>query len=208
MISDNTDNIKIRYGVAVGLFKDKEVLLSRRIDTPLFSKKWQFVNGNVKFEEDSKDSAVRLVEDQTGIKIDKTQLYYSHTITIGETKEFYYIYLVHLKDTDIPSNTDTKYRSDWKIFSLKNAVVLDLVPGIRPILRKLLRCLIKVELENLAKINNQDDRIRNLRVEADAIYDDQIRREIMAEEEELVRQQDGESQEYPNSKYYQSEFGC
>jgi ADP-ribose pyrophosphatase YjhB (NUDIX family) len=136
------------YGAAIGLFKGKEVYLSRRIDTPLFPKKWQFLNGRLKGIEQSQDGAVRIVEEQTGIKVDKSRLHYINSVTIAESGEFYYVYLVHLQDSEIPVNTDNKYRSDWKLFNLTAASVLDLVPGIRHILKKLNKCLIKVEAES------------------------------------------------------------
>ena len=140
-----------RYGAAIGLIKGKEVYLSRRIDTPLFPKKWQFANGRLKGQEQSQDSAVRIVEEQTGIKIGKDRLYYLRAVTIPDSNEFYYIYLVHLQDSETPINVDNKYFSDWKLFNLTAAGVLDLVPGIRTILRKLNKSLLKVEAEQKSK---------------------------------------------------------
>ena len=133
------------YGAAVGFFRGKEVYLCRRIDTPLFPKKWQFANGRLHGTEQSQDAAVRIMAEQTGIKIDRSRLNYVTSLTINETNEFYYIYLVHLEDSEIPVNMDMVYKSDWKLFSMKASVVLDLVPGIRHILLKLHRALIKFE---------------------------------------------------------------
>lgn len=166
------DKPKTLYGAAIGLFKGDEVILSRRIDTPKFPKKWQFCNGRLRGQEQSQDAAIRIVKEQTGIQLDKKQLHYINSISLAESHEFYYVYLVHLKDDEKPTNTDTKYRSNWRQFKLGNACVLDLVPGIRNILRKLLSCLIKVR-EMEAKEND----FAHIKAEANAIYDEQQKRE-------------------------------
>ena len=144
-----------RYGVAVGLIKDKAIYLSRRIDTPMFPKKWQFVNGWLWGSEQSQDAALRVVETQTGIKIEKDRLNYINSLTVTESNEFYYIYLVHLEDSETPTNTDIKYRSDWKLFPLEAASILDLVPGLRTIIRRTRIALVRVEaMEKAAKTEN------------------------------------------------------
>ncbi len=136
-----------RYGAAIGLFKGKEIYLSRRIDVPLFPKKWQFVNGGLKGSEQSLDAAMRVVAEQTGITIDKSRLHYITGIPCTQTNEYYYVYLVHLQDLEIPVNTDIQHRSDWRLFSLESAIVLDVVPGLRHILVKARRGLLKLEAE-------------------------------------------------------------
>jgi ADP-ribose pyrophosphatase YjhB (NUDIX family) len=181
MIGDRTDTPKTIYGTAIGLFDGKEVYLSRRIDTPLYPKKWQFVNARLKASEQSQAGAIRVVEDQTGIQLTNDRLCYVHAITIADTNEFYYVYLVHLRPGEKPINSDTKYRSEWKKFKLENAVVLDLVPGVRTILRKLLRCLIKVEEMEKNQATGQNAFL-DIKAEADAIYDEQRKREEEAEE--------------------------
>jgi 8-oxo-dGTP pyrophosphatase MutT (NUDIX family) len=146
-----------RYGTAIGLFKGKEVYLSRRIEVPLFPKKWQFANGRLKGGEQSLDAAIRVVEEQTGIKIDKSRLNYVTGIPYTATNEYYYAYLVHLEDSEIPANTDKKYRSDWRLFDLESAIVLDVVPGLRRILVKTRRALLKVEEESDQNHNESTD---------------------------------------------------
>ena len=135
------------YGAAIGLFKDKGVYLSRRIDTPLFPKKWQFLNGGMKDGENGHNSSIRIAEEQTGIKLDDSRLHYITSINITQTNEFYFVYLVYLKNAEIPVNNCPKHCSDWKLFTLDAAVVLDLVPGVRHILLKLNKALHRVELE-------------------------------------------------------------
>jgi 8-oxo-dGTP pyrophosphatase MutT (NUDIX family) len=137
-----------RYGAAIGLFRGKEIYMSRRIDVPLFPKKWQFVNGRLKGSEQSLDAAIRILQEQTGIKIDKSRLHYITGIPYAVTNEYYYVYLVHLQDLEIPVNTDIEHRSDWKLFSLEAAIVLDVVPGLRHILVKARRGLLKAEEES------------------------------------------------------------
>ena len=114
-----------KYGAAIGLFRGKEIYMSRRIDVPLFPKKWQFVNGRLKGSEQSLDAAIRILQEQTGIKIDKSRLHYITGIPYTATNEYYYVYLVHLQDLEIPINTDIEHRSDWKLFSLEAAIVLE-----------------------------------------------------------------------------------
>ena len=133
-----------RYGVVVGLVKGTEIYLSRRIDDKKFAfpKKWQFLNGYLKETlEISIEAAHRTVLEETGINIHKNRFYFLNSITVG--KEFYYIYLVHLKDDETPIEIDEKVfgHSNWKAFPLDKAVVLDLVPCLRTILRKLLKTL-------------------------------------------------------------------
>lgn len=165
-----------RYGAAIGLFQGKEIFLSRRVDTPLFAKKWQIVNARLKGIEQSQEGAIRIVEDQTGIQLTRDRLHYISSITLSDTAEFYYVYLVHLKDGETPINSDTKYRTEWKKFKLENAVVLDLVPGIRPVLRKLLRCLIKVEALEKNKVRGENAFL-DIKAECNAAYEEQIKRE-------------------------------
>ena len=154
-----------RYGVAVGLFKGKEVYLSRRSEKIIFGKKWQFINGRMRGAEVSAEGALRLVEEQTGITITKDRLHDVGNISVEQTGEFYYVYLVHLKEGECPTNPDEKIRGPWRLFPMEASIVLDLVPGVRNILRKLHKCLAKVELEtNLTPAEM---------AEANKIYDEQ-----------------------------------
>lgn len=158
-----------RYGVAVGLFKGKEVYLSRRSEKLIFGKKWQFINGRMKGAEISREGALRLIEEQTGITITSDRLHDVGSVNIEQTGEFYYVYLVHLKDGECPTNTDEKMRGPWRAFPMEASIVLDLVPGIRNILRGLHRCLKKIETEaNLTPSEIE---------EANKIYDEQRQRE-------------------------------
>ena len=137
-----------RYGVVVGLVKGTEIYLSRRTDEKkyAFPKKWQFVNGYLKETlEISIEAAHRETLRETGLDIHKSRFYYLNSITVGN--EFYYIYLVHLNENESPVEIDEKIfgHSNWKAFPLDKAVVLDLVPCLRTILRKLLKTLAVAE---------------------------------------------------------------
>jgi len=146
------------YGVAVGLVKDRGIYLSRRIDTPLFPKKWQFVNGAMKQGENGHTASIRIAQDQTGLIIAGSKLHYIGSITIDAADEFYFVYLVHLKEHEVPTNNNgVTDRSDWKLFKMNAAVVLDLVPGLRHILFKLNKALLKVDLEISLKKTEHDD---------------------------------------------------
>lgn len=144
-----TTTTKTKYGAAVGLIKGEEIFLSRRVDTPVFANKWQFANGRLRGEEDSKAAACRIVEEQTGIFTTPDRLHFLHAIQLTEVDEFYYLYLLHLKPVEAPILQEVykKYFSDWRSFKLDKAVVLDLVPGIRVPIRKLLITLLRLKSE-------------------------------------------------------------
>jgi len=133
------------YGAAVVLIKNKQIYLSRRTEKVMFPKKWQFINGRLRNMEQSMDTAERLVEEQTKLKVDRRRLYFATNITVSESNEFYYVYILNLTADEVPLNTCDRWRGDWRIFPLDKATVLDVVPGIRPIIKALHRTLLKVE---------------------------------------------------------------
>ena len=157
MIGDRIDTTKTKYGAAIGLIKGDEIFLSRRVDTPVFPKKWQFANGRLRGEEDSKDAATRIVEEQTGIYIAKPRLHFLHSIQVTETAEFYYLFLLHLNEGEVPmiQTIYWKHYSDWKSFKLEKAVVLDLVPGIRTPIRKLLITYLRLKSQTDEEIERR-----------------------------------------------------
>jgi len=71
------------YGAAVVLIKNKQIYLSRRTEKVMFPKKWQFINGRLRNMEQSMDTAERLVEEQTKLKIDRRRLYFATNITVS-----------------------------------------------------------------------------------------------------------------------------
>jgi len=133
------------YGAAVVLIKNKQIYLSRRTEKVMFPKKWQFINGRLRNMEQSMDTAERLVEEQTKLKIDRRRLYFATNITVSESNEFYYVYILNLNEDEVPLNTCDRWRGDWRIFPLDKASVLDVVPGIRGIIKGLHRSLLKLE---------------------------------------------------------------
>ena len=135
------------YGSSVGLIKDKGIYLSRRIDTLLFSKKWQLINGLMQAGENGRTTAVRIINEQTGLVIPDSRLYYMSSYDVEAANELYFIYLVCLQDNEVPENKESAYRSDWKFFKMEAAIVLDLIPGLRRFLFKLNRALLRVETE-------------------------------------------------------------
>ena len=135
------------YGAAVVLIKNKQIYLSRRTEKVMFPKKWQFINGRLRNMEQSMDTAERLVEEQTKLKVDRRRLFFATNITVSESNEFYYVYILNLTADEVPLNTCDRWRGDWRIFPLDKASVLDVVPGIRPIIKALHRTLLKVEAD-------------------------------------------------------------
>lgn len=123
------------YGAGVIMIKDKEIYLCRRTEKVVIPKKWQFINGRIKNTEQSMDTAVRLIEEQAMLKIDKRRLHYLQNVT--SENEFYYVYVVNLKEGEVPMNTCNRWREDWRLFPIEKACVLDVVPGIRTIIKVL-----------------------------------------------------------------------
>ena len=146
-VPDETKSMNTCYGVIVCLIKDKEIYLSRRLDTPLFSKKWQLLNSWMRSGESSFEVAINLIDKETGITITRDRLFIASTISITNLHEFFYIYLVNLNKNECVVDIEDKYRSFWKAFPLNRAIVLDVVPAIRPILRKLLKNLAIAEFD-------------------------------------------------------------
>jgi len=134
------------YGVAVVVIKDGQVIMSRRTETVVIPKKWQFVHGRLKRGELSIEAAIRLVYDQMDIAInDKMRFKFVNSVQPND-KELYFVYLVNLNKDEVPINTCDRFRGDWRVFDLDKAAVLDVIDGIRPILRKLLKTKLKYEV--------------------------------------------------------------
>lgn len=145
--------VKTRYGVIVILTQDEEVLMSRRLDTPQYAKKWQLPNGRMHGNEASSDACVRVLERETDIKLPKDEFSFIGSLTLAQIGEFYYVYAVNIPITTTLSDAsrkETKHRSDWRFFELDRAVVLDAAPGVRSMLLKLSTSLYKVK-HNLDK---------------------------------------------------------
>lgn len=123
------------YGAAVAMIKDREVYLCRRTEKVIFPKKWQFVNGRLQHTEQSMVTAVRVLEEQTMLKIDMRRLHFVANITVDETNEFYYVYALNLKEGEVPMNTCNRWRDNWRLFPFDKAIPLDVVCGIRPVLK-------------------------------------------------------------------------
>lgn len=140
MVKDANDT-KTRYGVIVILTQDEEVLMSRRLDTTHFSKKWQLPSGYLSNGEPSYDACIRVLEHQTDIACSQDQFIFIGSLDLKEhLNEFYYIYAVNVplsvKLSD-KAKKETKHRSDWRFFELDRATVLDSAPGIRDITLRL-----------------------------------------------------------------------
>ena len=148
-----TEDKNMRYGVIIGLVtNDKKIYLSRRIDTiKVYPKKWQLINDELKSVcESSLDAAARTIREETGINVTTNRLHHINLLQLDN--QSYYIYMVHLAKGEIPFYIDDIKiqrgmfnHTEWREFSLEQAVVLDLVPCLRSILRKLLTCMKKVE---------------------------------------------------------------
>lgn len=145
----------ITYGVAVAVLKNKEIYMSRRSEQMSLPKKWQLVYGKFKTGEQSSETARRLLNEQMSINIDRDddRFFFAKTIHIKETSECYFIYLINLTEDEIPSDTCSHRRGAWRAFKLSAAVVLDVVPGTRIVIKKLLNTLTKIEQTEKSFVN-------------------------------------------------------
>lgn len=144
----NSTGVKTRYGIIILVIQDEKVLMSRRVDTPKYSKKWQLLNGRMHGHETSYDACVRILERETDIKLFTDAFTFLDSLTLEQIDEFYYVYAVNIPKTTVISDDakkETKQRSDWRFFELQRAIVLDSAPGIRSILLKLTSGLNKVK---------------------------------------------------------------
>lgn len=145
-MSSQTDP-KTIYGVMVGVVKNQQVYMCRRTDVlKHYPKKWQFVNGRLNNNEQSYDAAERVLRDWMGLEIHRKRLTSVGTMKVDEINHFYYIYLLNLDKDEIPANTCSRWRDDWRLFTLDKAIPLDVIPCIRGVLKKMERNLNKAKL--------------------------------------------------------------
>jgi len=134
------------YGVAIGMVKHGQVYLSRRKESVLYPKKWQFVNGRMRDDAHAVDEAARIFKDQTDISVkDKTRFIFVKGISSHEYREFYFTYLINLTEDEIPKNTCDRFHDDWRPFNLDKAEMLDVVDGLRPVLKQMKKTKSKYE---------------------------------------------------------------
>jgi len=150
---------KTLYGVLIGLVQNKRVYLSRRLKVQLYPGKWQLINGHIRTgEEQSADASVRIVERDTGLKLDRNRFHYVHSVFIKEINEFYYVHLVHLKEDETPVSTENTVVSALKSFKIADAVVLDVIPSVRSILKRLNASLVVYE-SKMKRLEKYGERI-------------------------------------------------
>ena len=89
---------------------------------------------------------MRLIYDQMNISItDKMRFKFVSTIEDDKKREMYFVHLLNLTDDEMPKNTCDRFRGDWKAFDLDKAIPLDVLDGIRPVLKKLYKTKLKYE---------------------------------------------------------------
>lgn len=145
-MSEGTTPKHTIYGSAVGVIKDRQIYLSRRTENVVRPKKWQIVHGVLRSGEQSMDAAIRILHDQTGILItDKYRMQFVGSINTDDKSENYFLYLLNLNPDETPKNTCERFRGDWRLFELEKAEVLDVLEGVRGVLKKLNRSLKKYQ---------------------------------------------------------------
>ena len=138
-----------KYTVTVGLlhFGEGKVYLSQRVNTKNFVGKWQFAGGKLEEGENPADGGVREVEEETGLKIGKERLSYFTSILEDPTTDICHAFLVELTDKEIPIRTEHHKMTDWKLTTYEEALQLELMPGLRTIIKKL-----KTQFDRLEKV--------------------------------------------------------
>ena len=133
----------MEYAIAVWLVSNKQVYLCRRISTDKLHNKWQPIWRELTKSELPQEGAIRAVEEQTGISIPITRLYWAQTLSNEDMTNMCWVYLVHLRNDEIPRAPQELDMSDWVLYRLDRAAILDLVPGFRVVAVKLLKSLKK-----------------------------------------------------------------
>jgi hypothetical protein len=131
----------MEYAIAVWLVSDKQVYLCRRIDAKLFHGKWQPVWRELAVAELPMAGACKAVEEQTGIVITESRLHWAQTLNNEKITSMCWVYLVHLKNDELPRAPLDNDLTDWVLVRLDKATILDLVPGFRVVALKLLKAL-------------------------------------------------------------------
>lgn len=145
-MTQGTETPHTIYGSEVGLIKNRQIYLSRRTENVVRPKKWQLVHGVLRSGEQSMDAAIRILHDQTGLLItDKRRMQFVQSISTDDKSENYFLYLLNLEESENPQNTCERFRGDWRLFELEKAEVLDVLEGVRGVLKKLLRTRKKYE---------------------------------------------------------------
>lgn len=134
---------RMEYAISVWLVSDKQVYLCRRINTEKFHGKWQPVWRELEMSELPMPGAVKAVEEQTGIVITESRLHWAQTISNENITNICWVYLVNLKNDEIPRAPQEPEMSNWVLYRLDKAAILDLVPGFRVVAVKLLKSLKK-----------------------------------------------------------------
>lgn len=89
------------------------------------------------------DGAITAIKEQMGLDINKDRLQWAQTLSDGRITKMCWVYLVHLKDDELPRVPQEPEISDWVLTRLDKAAILDLIPGFRVIAINLLKSLKK-----------------------------------------------------------------
>jgi hypothetical protein len=133
----------MEYAMAVWLVSNKQVYLCRRINTTTYHGKWQPVWRELAVCELPMAGAVTAIKEQTGIVIDDRRLVWAQTLNDEKMTKMCWVYLIHLNNDEIPRAPQEPEMSDWVLFRLDKAVILDLIPGFRIVPINLLKSLKK-----------------------------------------------------------------
>jgi 8-oxo-dGTP diphosphatase len=127
-----------KFTVALALINKRGVFMSRRIHTENFTGKWQFCGGKLEEDENALNGAVRECKEETGLIITIDRLRYVGSITGDPSTYVCYVYYVYLNDNEIPHRTEKDKSTDWEWCRFEDVLKLDLMPGIEPIINKML----------------------------------------------------------------------
>jgi len=104
--------------------------MSQRVNTPNFTRKWQFAGGKCGDNENPINACLRELKEETNLDIDINRLKYLGGIYNDPSTHSCYVYYVDLSDTEFPVRTENTM-TDWVLLSYEEALSKDLMPGLK-----------------------------------------------------------------------------
>ncbi len=139
MESKNQQEGYCKYAVAVAMVYKNRVYMSKRNELAnVFPNTWQFAGGKLNSDtENPIDSAIRELEEETGLRLNPKRMRYIGPIFGDPTVEVCYMYCVELFDGECPQLVEPHKMSPWYIFEFDLAQKFDVMPGIIPTINNL-----------------------------------------------------------------------
>lgn len=130
----------LKHGVAVMLANGTKMAVSKRIGTTYFPDHWQFPGGTQEDGEDLRDVGVREVEEETGLKLEKSRLRYLgsyHHMSDPQYRAHLFACRLEPKEAKRLRNKEPEKHSDWEWVTARELETRLLMPAMRPVLDSL-----------------------------------------------------------------------